>query len=65
MAATGIERGTSGGDVGRRLTEVWRVRKLGGLYQQTMLPKRDAQFGHGPAIAADTLIRGRGPRVLL
>src|SRR5260370_1046324 len=33
------------GDVGRRLTEIWRVLKLGGLFQGTMLSKRDVQFG--------------------
>jgi SAM-dependent methyltransferase len=29
------------GDVGRRLAEIWRVLKLGGLFQGTMLSKRD------------------------
>lgn len=50
------------GDVGRRLAEIWRVLKPGGLYQGTMLSKRDAQFGHGPAVAPDTFIRGSGPK---
>jgi tellurite methyltransferase len=46
------------GDVGRRLAEIWRVLKPGGLYQGTMLSKRDAQFGRGQAVAPDTFIRG-------
>jgi hypothetical protein len=46
------------GDTGRRLAEIWRVLKPGGLYQGTILSKRDAQFGHGPAVAPDTFIRG-------
>jgi len=46
------------GDVGRRLAEVWRVLRPGGLYQGTMLSKRDAQFGRGRPIAPDTFIRG-------
>ena len=48
-------------DVGRRLAEIWRVLKPGGLYQGTMLSKRDVQFGRGRAIAPDTFIRGSGP----
>ena len=32
------------GDVGRRLAEIWRVLKRGGLFQGTMLSKRDVQF---------------------
>src|SRR6059058_3252168 len=35
------------GDVGRRLAEIWRVLKPGGLFQGTMLSKRDVQFGRG------------------
>jgi tellurite methyltransferase len=46
------------GDVGRRLAEIWRVLKPGGLYQGTMLSKRDAQFGRGRPVAPDTFIRG-------
>jgi SAM-dependent methyltransferase len=46
------------GDVGRRLAEIWRVLKPSGLYQGTMLSQRDAQFGHGGAVAPDTFIRG-------
>ncbi|MGH7065702.1 MAG: class I SAM-dependent methyltransferase [Stellaceae bacterium] len=46
------------GDAGRRLAEIWRVLKPGGLYQGTMLSKRDVQFGRGEATAPDTFIRG-------
>src|SRR5271168_2512312 len=52
------------GDVGRRLAEIWRILKPGGLYQGTMLSKRDAQFGRGRPVAPDTFIRGsdaKGP----
>jgi SAM-dependent methyltransferase len=49
------------GDVGRRLAEIWRVLKPGGLFQGTMLSKRDVQFGRGRAIAPDTFIRGSDP----
>jgi SAM-dependent methyltransferase len=38
--------------------EIWRVLKPGGLYQGTMLSKRDAQFGRGRPVAPDTFIRG-------
>jgi len=50
------------GDVGRRLAEIWRVLKPGGLFQGTMLSKRDVQFGRGRAIAPDTFIRGSDPK---
>ena len=50
------------GDVGRRFAEIWRVLKPGGLYQGTMLSKRDAQFGHGAIVAPDTFIRGTDPK---
>ena len=46
------------GDVGRRLAEIWRILKPGGLCQGTMLSKRDAQFGRGRPVAPDTFIRG-------
>ena len=49
-------------DVGRRLAEIWRVLKPGGLFQGTMLSKRDVQFGRGRAIAPDTFIRGSDPK---
>lgn len=50
------------GDVGRRFAEIWRVLKPGGLYQGTMLSKRDGQFGHGANVAPDTFIRGSDPK---
>ena len=50
------------GDVGRRLAEIWRVLKPGGLYQGTMLSKRDAQFGRGRPVAPNTFIRGSDPK---
>jgi tellurite methyltransferase len=50
------------GDVGRRLAEIWRVLKPGGIYQGTMLSKRDTQFGRGAAVAPDTFIRGGDPK---
>jgi tellurite methyltransferase len=50
------------GDVGHRLAEIWRVLKPGGLFQGTMLSKRDVQFGRGRAIAPDTFIRGSDPK---
>jgi len=45
------------GDVGRRLAEIWRVLKSGGLYQGRMLSKRDAQFGRRRPVAPDTVPR--------
>src|ERR1700759_4274849 len=51
------------GDVGRRLAEIWRVLKPGGVYPGTMLSKRDAQFGRGPAVARDTFIPGATPKL--
>ena len=50
------------GDVGRRLAEIWRILKPGGLYQGTMLSKRDMQFGRGRPVAPDTFIRGSDPK---
>lgn len=50
------------GDVGRRLAEIWRVLKPGGLYQGTMLSQRDTQFGHGVPVAPNTFIRGSDPK---
>jgi SAM-dependent methyltransferase len=49
------------GDVGGRLAKR-RVLKPGGLFQGTMLSKRDVQFGRGRAIAPDTFIRGSDPK---
>ena len=50
------------GDVGRRLAEIWRILKPGGLYQGTMQSKRDMQFGRGRPVAPDTFIRGSDPK---
>ena len=44
------------GDVGRRLAEIWRVLKPGGLYQGTMLPTRNGNYGLGRRIAPDTFV---------
>jgi tellurite methyltransferase len=44
------------GDAGRRLAEIWRVLKPGGLYQGTMLSTRNANYGEGRAIAPDTFV---------
>ncbi|MGH7093892.1 MAG: class I SAM-dependent methyltransferase [Stellaceae bacterium] len=44
------------GDVGRRLAEIWRVLKPGGLYQGTMLPARNGNYGIGRRIAPDTFV---------
>lgn len=50
------------GDVGHRLAEIRRVLKPGGLYQGTMLSKRDAQFRRGRPVAPDAFIRGSDPK---
>jgi hypothetical protein len=50
------------GDVGRRIAEMWRVLKPGGLYPGTMLSKRDEQFGRGRLVAPDSFIRGSDPK---
>jgi ubiquinone/menaquinone biosynthesis C-methylase UbiE len=44
------------GDVGRRLAEIWRVVKLGVLYQGTMLPMRKINYGNGRTVAPDTFV---------
>jgi tellurite methyltransferase len=50
-----IYHGTMG-DVARRLAEVWRVLKPGGLFQGTMLPTRNANCGIGRLIAPGTFV---------
>ena len=50
-----IHHGTMG-DVGRRLAEIWRVLKLGALYQGTMLPTRNVNYGKGRAVAPGTFV---------
>jgi tellurite methyltransferase len=44
------------GDTGRRLAEIWRVLKPGGIYQGTMLSKRNGNYGRGRTIAPDTFV---------
>ena len=43
------------GDVGRRLAEIWRVMKPGALYQGTMLPTRNVNYGRGRTVAPTPL----------
>jgi tellurite methyltransferase len=44
------------GDAGRRLAEIWRVLKPGALYQGTMLPIRNINYGRGRTVAPDTFV---------
>ena len=44
------------GDAGQRIAEIWRVLKPGGLYQGTMLPTRNANYGIGRRVAPDTFV---------
>ena len=44
------------GDVGRRIAEIWRVLKPGALYQGTMLPTRNINYGRGRTVAPDTFV---------
>jgi tellurite methyltransferase len=44
------------GDAGARLAEIWRVLKPSGLYQGTMLPTRNANYGIGRRVAPDTFV---------
>ncbi len=44
------------GDAGARIAEIWRVLKPSGLYQGTMLPIRNANYGLGRRIAPDTFV---------
>jgi len=44
------------GDTGRRIAEVWRVLKPGGVFQATFLPTRNANYGLGRRIAPDTFV---------
>ena len=50
-----IHHGTLG-DVGRRLAEIWRVMKPGALYQGTMLPTRNINYGRGRTVAPGTFV---------
>jgi len=53
-----IHHGTLG-DVGRRLGEIWRVLKPGGLFHGTVLSTRDTNYGLGRAIAPGTFVIDR------
>ena len=44
------------GDAGRRVAEIWRVLKPGGLYQGTMLPTRNSNYGRGRLVAPGTFV---------
>jgi tellurite methyltransferase len=44
------------GDVGRRIAEIWRVLKPGGLFQCTMLPWRNNNYGVGRQVAPGTFV---------
>jgi len=44
------------GDAGNRIAEIWRVLKPGGLYQGTMLPTRNINYGVGRETAPATFI---------
>jgi tellurite methyltransferase len=50
-----IHHGTMG-DVGRRLAQIWRVLKPGALYQGTMLPTRNINYGRGRSVAPGTFV---------
>lgn len=44
------------GDAGARIAEIWRVLKPGGLYQGTMLPTRNSNYGRGRLVAPGTFV---------
>jgi tellurite methyltransferase len=44
------------GEAGRRVAEIWRVLKPGGLFQGTMLPLRHKNYGLGRLVAPDTFV---------
>jgi ubiquinone/menaquinone biosynthesis C-methylase UbiE len=44
------------GDAGARIAEIWRVLKPGGLYQGTMLPTRNSNYGRGKLVAPNTFV---------
>jgi SAM-dependent methyltransferase len=50
-----IHHGTLG-DVGHRLAEIWRVMKPEALYQGTMLPTRNINYGRGRTVAPGTFV---------
>jgi SAM-dependent methyltransferase len=49
------------GRVGRAISEIARVLRPGGLYQSTMLSKRNAQYGAGIEVSAGTFVQPDGP----
>jgi tellurite methyltransferase len=49
------------GRVSRAISEIARVLRPGGLYQSTMLSKRNAQYGAGIEISAGTFVQPDGP----
>ena len=44
------------GDAGARIAEIWRVLKPSGLYQGTMLPTRNVNYGRGRRVAPETFV---------
>ena len=48
------------GVVARAIAEIRRVLRPGGLFQGTMLSKRNAKFGIGEQVAPDTFLKGDG-----
>ena len=44
------------GHVGRRIAEIWRVLIPGGLFQGTMLPSRNSNYGVGRLVAPGTFV---------
>lgn len=44
------------GDTGSRVAEIWRVLKPGGLFQGTMLPTRNGNYGIGRLVAPGTFV---------
>jgi tellurite methyltransferase len=50
-----IYHGTMG-DVGHRIGEIWRVLKPGAVFQGTMLPTRNSNYGVGRLIAPGTFV---------
>ena len=48
------------GVVRRAIAEIRRVLRPGGLFQGTMLSKRNAKFGIGAQVAPDTFLKGDG-----
>src|ERR1700757_4338041 len=62
MCCRGMSSFAVGGAMSPAASPKSGVLKRGGLFQGTMLSKRDVQFGRGRAIAPDTFIRGSDPK---